>query len=373
MTYDFQYISEDLKRMIEPATRLSHFFEAQLGTRVFEDAWVAPYLHWDNSIGGVIGRDGAAVKDSECLEWKEDSAYYDTTDSLREHKRVIFLGFLLVGFGHAYTDDLRKLWFLKTDECKALVQEGYELVYTTSWNRPIPPAVWEVFQLAGLDLGGARHITRLTRFDTVVVPDNCFKAADTGRIYCKEFADLIGCINAAVPDRDMGVPRVYFSRSHYMAGQSKERGEKDIERVFQKLGYQIVFPEEHSVSEQIQLVRNCDHFAATEGSIAHLSLFCRPDTDVVIINKANYLNFHQITINELAGLNVTYIEAHHSLRANPDHPWWGPFYLCVTRYLERFVQQPIPRLPYWIRFSYWAYSRNILFKVYNRSRKILGL
>ena len=141
--------------------------------------------------------------------------------------------------------------------------------------------------------------------------------------------------------------------------------------MFRRLGYEIIAPEDYSVIEQIQMVRNCDHFAATEGSVSHLSLFCRPHTDVVILCKANYLNFHQVMINEFADLDTTYVEAHHSSKVNAEYPWWGPFYLCVNRYLERFAKHPIFHLPYWARFSYWEYTRNILFRCIHRARKLL--
>ena len=287
------------------------------------------------------------------------------------HKKVIFLGFLLTGFGHSYTDDLRKLWFLKTDECRSLVANGYELVYTTSWNLPIPTEVLDIFELAGVNLNCARHIKQLTHFDEIVVPDNSIKATDYGRVYCREYAEMINGIKMAVPDSTKSVSKLYLSRTKFSFGSKKERGEEEIESVFRSLGYEIVFPEEHSVVEQIQMVRSCDHFAATEGSVSHLSLFCKPETDVTIINKANYLNFHQVMVNEFADLRVTYIEAHHSSMADKKYPWCGPFFLCINRHFERFVQRPVLHFPYWMRFSYWEYSRSFIFRCYNRVRKII--
>lgn len=347
--------------MIEPATLRSHKFEEALGYRAFANAYVAPFSDWKKSIGCIFDENGQVVKDSECLEWKEDASFYDINDFLCEHKRVIFLGFLLTGFGHSYTDDLRKFWFLKTDEYKSLIRDGYEPVYTTTLNEPLPNAVLDVFSLAGIDISNAKHITQLTRFDEVIIPDNCYRAPSYGRVYCQEYIDLIDCIKSAVPCSKKSIPKVYFTRSAYSFKTHKDLGEKEIEKVFRKRGYTIVIPENHSVIEQIQMVRDCDHFAATEGSVSHLSLFCKPHTDVVIINKANYLNFHQVMVNEFADLNVTYIEAHHSSMANEKCPWWGPFYLCVNRYLERFVKRPILHIPYWARFSYWAYTGSPLY------------
>ena len=371
MTYSFNYISKGLREIIEPATLRLHQFNEELGYKVVHNAYVAPYIKWMESIGCIIDEGGQVIKDSECLEWKEDAALYNISDCQHEHKKVIFLGFLLTVFGHSYTDDLRKLWFLKTDKYKALIRDGYEPVYTTSWNRSLPQALLDVFSLAGVDLNLARHITSLTRFDEVIIPDNCLKATSYGRVYCQEYIDLINCIKSAVPSSENKISKVYFTRTSYFSGTNKELGEKDIENVFRKRGYTIVSPENHSVIEQIQMVRNCEHFAATEGSVSHLSLFCKPNTDVVIINKANYLNFHQVMINEFADLKVTYIEAHHSSKTNTEYPWWGPFYLCINHFLERYVKRPILHLPYWARFSYWAYTKNIIYLCINKLWKTI--
>ena len=372
MKYHFECVSKGFKDLIEPAASVSHSFDTSLSFRLFNNAMVAPYYEWNHSIGCVIDENGEVVKDSECLEWKENAGYYQLDTAESEHKKVIFLGFLLTVFGHSYTDNLRKLWFLDTEEYKAMTEQGYELVYTTGWNRPIPKNVADVFQLAGIDITQARHITTLTRFDEVIIPDNCFRATDLGRIYCNEYIDLLNRIKSSIPETEDGPSKVYFTRTKYKAASRKEYGEKSIERVFRRMGYAVVAPEELPVLEQFQLIRGCDCFAATEGSVSHLSLFAKPGTAVAILTKANYLNVHQVMINELADLDVTYIEANHSSRTDKSYPWWGPFYLCINRYLVRFVGHPICYLPYWLRPSYWEYySGNILHRVYHRIKRVL--
>lgn len=369
MKSNYAFISKELRDIIEPAGAVPHSFDTPLSFRVFKNAIIAPYYEWNHSIGCVIDENGKAVKDSECIEWKEDAGYYSIETAVSEHKRVIFLGFLLTVFGHSYTDDLRKFWFLDTEDYKSLSELGYEPVYTTSWNRPLPKSTLEFFQLAGIDITGSRHITTLTRFDEVVIPDNSLRAMDYGRIYSEEYIKLIDRIINRIPVPQDSPSKVYFTRTKFGVHSLKDNGEKNIERVFREMGYTIIAPEEYPILEQLQFVRGCDCFAATDGSVAHLSLFAKPNTAVTIIVKANYLNFHQVMINELADLDVTYVQAHHSSRANRNYPWWGPFYLCINRYLERYAGHSIPHLPYWLHPSYWEYcSGNVLHKIYSRLR-----
>lgn len=370
MVYDFSFVSPQLRSIIEPATLHSHKTDRTLGYRVFRNAIVAPYFEWDKSIGCVIDESGKAVKDSECHEWKENACYYPLGNHCCEHKKAIFIGFILTVFGHSFTDNFRKLWFLNTSECAFLLNGGAELVYTTSWNHSLPATAVEICELAGYDITKARHIKEITQFDEVYIPDNSFIASDFGRLYSDAYVDAINRIKNNVPSGKVWGDKIYFSRSKFNSASKREFGEKAIERVFKKEGYTIIYPEDYSIIEQIQMVRQCRSFSSTEGSVAHLSLFCKPGTHVTIINKANYLNCHQVTINEFASLNVTYIEAHHSVKADHAHPWWGPFYLCVNRHLERFVGHRVLHMPYWLLPSYWAYSR-ILYRSYNKIRKLL--
>lgn len=82
-------------------------------------------------------------------------------------------------------------------------------------------------------------------------------------------------------------------------------------------------------------------------------------------------NSYQNVINEYADLNVTYIESHKSVMASKEAPWGGPFYLCVTKYLERYMGHPIPHVPYCLRLSYWKYTRNFLYRNYKRLKKFI--
>lgn len=371
MEYCFDYISKGLRDLIAPATRISHFFAEPLSFRVFKNAYIAPFFDWEQSIGGVIDESGKAVKDSGCFEWKEDAFPYQLNCAERKHKRVIYLGFLVTSFGHSYTDDLRKLWFLNTDNYSTLRDTGFELVYTTSWNRPLSSAILDIIELSGFNLENAHHITHLTHFDEVIIPDNCIKAKEIGRVYCYEYKCMINHIISSIPDGGLVYPKLYFTRTHFTNGSNKEQGEEDIERIFSRLGYSIIAPEEYAVSEQLRMVRNCTHFASTEGSVSHMSMFCKKGTDVILINKANYLNFHQVMINEFSDLKITYIEAHHSSKAHESFPWWGPFYLCVTPFVERFLGHRVFHLPYWARFSYWKYTRNLIYRAHNKTRRVL--
>ena len=135
----------------------------------------------------------------------------------------------------------------------------------------------------------------------------------------------------------------------------RDLGEKVLDKVFKRLGYQIIAPEKFTVNEQIWLLMNCKEVATTEGSIAHTAVFCNQGTNIVLIKKCNWVSMHQLVMNEVAKLNVTYIDAHHSCFCDKTEPWHGPFFMCITKELQNYVGHRIRHIPYFLSHSFFIY------------------
>lgn len=355
MTCDYNYISSELRSLIEPAMQKSHSFHDTLSFKEYSNAYIAPYYGWEESVGCVLDCHGNSLGESSFPEWKENGYYYNVQEARAENKTVIYLGFLLTVFGHAFNDNFRAIWFLHTNDFKHYREQGAELVYTTSHNKPLSDAIIKAFDMAGIDIRAARQIKTLTRFDKVIIPDSSIKSSCYGRLYHAEFCSIINLIKSSFSSLSSNplYDKIYFTRTRLKG--YKDIGEERIEKLFKRKGYTIIAPEHLSIEEQITIIMSCSCFATTEGSISHLSIFCRPGTKVILVNKANYLNYHQVMINEFADLDVTYIEAHHSSRANPSYPWWGPFYLFPTSFCKDYFNTITPILPYWLHLDYWIY------------------
>ena len=372
MKVNFNYISRELRECKEIGVSIKHRRDLKLGVTELHHGYVSTFVNWD-ACGGAITSENECVVDDP---WKNDASFFDFDTAFVEHKRVIYLGNVVNCFGHFFTDNLRKVWFLKTTQGKKLIEEGAEIVYTTD-QAPLIPVAFEIWKMAGVDLSRARLIDKLTRFDVVYIPDNCFFEIEA-KLYTPEWAELVESIKEnAIKSRPYSSEfgnssrRVYLTRVGIDNRSKTEIGEREIVKVFKRRGYEIVSPEKLSICEQICLMDGCSHLVATEGSVAHLSLFCKPKTEVVILCKANYNNDYQNVINEYADLNVTYVESHKSVMASKEAPWGGPFYLCVTKYLEQYIGHPILHVPYWLKPSYWKYSRNILYRSYLRTKKAI--
>lgn len=319
--------------------------------------------------GGVTDSDGHFVELSMLHEKPCDVGGAYETELKESHSTVIFIGYILSEWGNCLTDGLKKLWFLNTDKGRILLAQGAKVVFVTLHNSPLPKHQAELWRLAGFDCSDWLLISEATRFDEVIVPENSFVTyPDESRIYDESFTNIIDTIKSnAIKEAGKSVKpaeKIYFTRTKLKG--HKDFNERQIERLFRRLGYEIVSPERLSIVQQISLWASATDIATTEGSIAHSSMFMRSGSKLTILKKADYVNGYQQAADRLSGVKATYIMANHSTRTNKDMPWAGPFYLCVTPELERWSGLKVRQLPVTLKPSYWAYcigSLNLLYKV----------
>ena len=371
MPYRLDCVFLSQKELLKSAVEKNYLSNKTLKCVCYDNAYVLPPV--SGGVGGVVTRQldfisSTAFEGFEQREFDGQGATYEDCD-------VIFLGYFYHVWGHYFTDNIKRFWFLYTDEAKKLIEGGARLVFISAFNKKISENGQKLFSMADADSGSFRLITSITQFRKVYVPEISFFTTMPveflgERFYTKEFEETISRIRAKIK-KTIVLDKVYFSRLGLTNNYWREYGEWNIERLFKKKGYTIVYPETLCLEDQLSILANCSHFATTEGSIAHNSIFCSPGTDVVIVRKANYINYYQLAIDQLSSLNVTYIDAHHSTPPYGDgHIWAGPFYMCTTSQMLHWAEKLPFFWPYYLRPSYWWYRlrRNpfVLKKIANR-------
>lgn len=359
MTYNFSYIFPEMDSITRKEAAVRRFLDKELSYQEFENAYVLPSKDlWKDGkcFGGVVTKEGDFVESSAWHEGKRCDKYeFNESDAVRRVEMTIYMGFYNPCWGHAITDNLKKLWFLKTDKCKELLEQGAKLIYLTIDNQPMPKYIYRLFALAGVDMSEFELVTDLSQFKKIVIPDNSFIADNGQRYFTRPYVDTIAMIKAnAISQNTVYPEKIYFTRTRLKS--NRDIGEESIEKVFKKKGYTIIAPEQHSVDEQIQMLTHCKSFAATEGSISHNAVFCEHGSDVVIVRKCNDVNKYQMAVNEVADVNVTYIDAHHSTKVPKDAPWVGPFFLYINDNMKEWAEIPMFILPLIFNKKWWSYN-----------------
>lgn len=377
--YSWHCVSTEMLEVTKKATEENHFVDRKpLEAKLYNNATIYPSK---NGVGGVIDENGNGISSVELFNTHEINKY--VAEKKECISKAIYIGYLHDVWGHIFTDCFKMLWYLLSDDGQKYLSLGYRVVYVAERGRELSDVVFKFISLLGIDTSLFYRIHDVTEFKTLIVPEECFSGKNLCfRTYTREYHALIDTIRNRFIDNQPDLKKVYFSERHFnekyrnrksIFSFSKSQGEKDIERVFSRLGYEIIFPDELSVEEQIKIVVNCECFAATEGSISHIAVFCAPQTDVSIIRKINRINPYQIAINNLANLNVTYIDANCSNEPMIEEKWWaGPFYLCINDSVVKYVGHKLLYWPYCLRLS-WLWYKNHNRKIVHRFCKIIGV
>lgn len=355
MKYNLDFVKADCREELEQLTKVDYFKTDKLGYKSYKDAYIvpadmtSPHFH-----RGVLTSEGEIVQNSLLFERFEPDweGLVDLSKAKKTTDTVIYLGWLEPVWGHIITDCLKKLWFVFTEDCKQLIEAGARLVAVIPWNSK---AQKDLFDLIGIPIDSIENVKQLTQYRKIIIPDNSIVAnSDESRYYFREYKDVVSRLISKIPSTET-IGKVYFSRTSFSNTKfwrRREYGERIIENTFRKLGYKIIFPEKMNIIETLTMIRNCECFASTEGSISHNALFCKPDTEVIIVRKVDYVNRWQLVINQASNVNVIYIDAHQSIISSGC---LGPFYMCVTKELEKFAGFTILHIPHIIRPSFWWY------------------
>ena len=362
-----QYISDELQSTFQKESGLVRHFSPDLQIRRYDNATVLPSRGFGEGSGLVLDEKGVFVQYSAFTQGSEKIYNFDKHDVSYVDEEVVFLGVFHYSWGHALIDNFRHSWIFFSDTFKEKFS-NVKLVYITTDNQPIRKNIVRLFNLANIDIEKAEQLKSITRFRAVYVPDDCVVNGEYGTLWSIEYKNIIDTIKHNVSMLPVGVvppQKVYFTRTQ-LPQSTRDIGEYRIENVFRKLGYAVIAPETLSTERQIQIVMHCTAFAATEGSVAHNSIFAKPNTPVVLILKQPFFNPYQWMVNDMAQLDYTYIEAQNSFRRRDVS--YGPFLMVKSKYLCEFAQIPYHHIPNWLSIDYWAYRYKTIARIMRKMK-----
>lgn len=322
-----------------------------VGYKVYANARILPYIKEKRFSGGVCSTDGRFVDSSALHENAYDGSYaYESTSIERKDTDAVFLGTWIGIYGHAITDNIKKLWFLSSEDYKRL-SPSPELIYNYLGEGELPEYFIEILSSLNIDLRLLKRVDRVTEYSRVIIPDNSFILDGGERFFTDAFKSTIAAICAKGVKMDVYPEKIYLSRKE--SANNRDYGEGHLEEAFQQHGFEIIVPENYSFLEQVALLNHCDCLAATEGSIAHNAVFCKPGAELILLRKSDYVNTYQSAINAMNSLNVSYVDAHHTI--NVRDPWVGPFFLWRTRFLNACLGDTVKEESVWFHTKWYKY------------------
>lgn len=282
-------------------------------------------------IGGGLCCDSVWITESALFPNSLAPYEFDPNQADYVDDDVVFIGCMSPVWGHAITDCLKHLWWIRTADY--LKNHAEKRLYY--WGpRPLSGSFLELIRLAGVNCGRLHYIDRVLLFRSVIVPDISFNYTEGWA--CREYRETIDRIVSNVGLRPIRVDKVFLSEREGL----RTWGVKSIEKVARRAGFTIYYPGEHTLQEQISVFRSASTIMSFESSIGHNTVFCRPGIRLIMLRKANYENKYQAVINELGAFDVTTVDANLSIMNDDRFPYAGPFFVYPNGALCRAIGLP---------------------------------
>jgi len=201
----------------------------------------------------------------------------------------IFAGYLFPHFGHFLLESLANLWHIKKHPQTPIIWLGVH-------NQPELDAMAESF-LELYNLTNPIHIlTEQTEVERLIVPEPGYLIHTR---YTDEQTKALKLVDCTEPQIGK---KVWLSRSRLNKGAILN--EHLLEDIIAKQGWTIYHPEEHSILDQVEMLKNAETIAGVEGSAFHLLLLF-PDYkgEAIIFARRQRIEFDFVHIAETLGIN----------------------------------------------------------------------
>ena len=235
-------------------------------------------------------------------------------------------------WGHVITDNIRRVWFLKSEFMNQF--KDCKLVYLLCTKREIftlesYKAFRRLLEILDVNVDNLQLVTEPTQFDKIILPDESFYL-DGNRKFTAEYREAIEQIrNFALKNR---TPT--SSKKLYFFYGSRGVGENHLAEYFKSKGYDVIQPEKLTLDDQLNILINCKSFASVIGSISHNSVFMRDGSETILIPRGlnGYANDYQRAINQVNSTNANYIDSTLSIFGD----WAGNSSYIISPQLKKF-------------------------------------
>lgn len=271
---------------------------------IVEDALVTPALFDTNEhthIGAVYDSQGQLIPSTE-RGYRKPWRSVDPPEVTRpvtklEIKSGIYLGHLFPHFGHFLVETLTSLWH-GLDRNEPLIFHPWTGATSKTLELPYISQSLEALGISRNRVVVVDQPTRVARLE--LAPQNHTILGRPLKATLGVYQRLSLALCRDMPD--FKARRLYMSRRFYRKSLRAEN-EAEVEREFARRGFRIVFPEQITFREQVNLVRNAKFLAGIGGSALHLSGFMQPGKKTLLVGSRMLPALY--AINDNIGISTT--------------------------------------------------------------------
>ena len=241
---------------------------------------------------------------------------------------AVYIGNVFPQFGHFLLEHMNRAYALLNKKYKNM-----KLILVNNMDvQNVPEYMFKLLELLGAKRENIIILNETTRFRNVYVPTQGFNIP----VYSsKEFGKTWDAIAENIPDTKV-YEKIYVSRTALKTRRTY--GEGVVQKIFEKNGYKIIYPETIPLVDQISLIKNCKYLAGCAGTALHLALFMKQGGTVIQIKRNRLPKCNadiQNLINDTRKLNGVFISGSVE-NVRTDHCSSVPQIIGVNKYMREF-------------------------------------
>lgn len=288
-------------------------------------------------LGGLVDSNGNFIEES-----KSETAFggyydYSNIDLIYIDEEVIYIPIVPKHWGHFLLNTLSRFW--KID----LINSSFKIAFCIwGFENDITGEIDLILKLFNITNERRIVVKTPTKFKKILLPSESFGYAAN---YSYEYTNVFRFIKNRIFELEefKNKPyyeKIYLTRRKFLKHRYNEFGEKEIEKVFEKNGFQVLAPEDLNVLEQVYYISKCDVLACASGTSPHNAMFMKKGSELIVLNRTPDINPPQIKIEKLFNIKTTHIDCY-SVFDNLKPPVYGigPFWFYQNKLFRLFLKE----------------------------------
>lgn len=201
-------------------------------------------------------------------------------------------------FGHVLTEQLPRLWCL--DDLLEISPEVRFIVSAKPGTESLASFEYELFAAFGIPSDRITVVNEPVTVEVLYTATPMFSNPNYVDLRLRDTFDRA----QASTNSDKTPDKVFIARKP--GGQRSCHNASAVEQIFSEAGYEIVFPEDLSISDQISLFRNVKEIGGYGGSGMLTALFAPKPIKLTVIASKSYTAVNEYMIAELGAHEIGY-------------------------------------------------------------------
>ncbi|WP_460312410.1 glycosyltransferase 61 family protein [Aliiglaciecola aliphaticivorans] len=261
---------------------------------VLENAQVVPMAPGSNPgrvIGGVLHpnkpdftgqyRGKTVFQNSQELDHVTNDTLLESIDigNRKNAGQYLYLGPVFNNFGHFLAECIHRAWGYEYvtqglgESVKKLIllpQTPNKFPWVRQFKYKLPSIFLQTLSYLGIPEKKIKYLFTPSTFSQLIVPEQASFFRSKTSVGCAYLAFLKRCERRNnIQGTREGVKKIYVSRIHFKF-RGSYAGESYLENYFEKQGYQIFYPQEHPLLEQLEIYKSATEIVFAEGGGLHI-------------------------------------------------------------------------------------------------------